>query len=112
MSYLQENGFEVTVVYEADTASFKAEHQIPESMWSCHTAIFEDSGYFVEGHMPVVAIDQLFEDSPDIDGIALPGMPSGTPGMGGQPQGSLEIFAINDGQAYLRATIDATPTAE
>ncbi len=105
MSYLQDVGFEVTVVHEDDTASFKAEHQIPQAMWSCHTAVFEDSGYFVEGHLPVVAIDQLFEDSPDIDGIALPGMPSGSPGMGGQPQGSLEIFAIKDGQTSLYATL-------
>lgn len=112
MSYLQALGFEVTTVYEADTASFKAEHQIPETVWSCHTAIFEDSGYFVEGHLPIVAIDQLFEDSPDIDGIALPGMPPGTPGMPGRTEGPLEVFAIKDGQASLYATLDAAPAAE
>ena len=112
MSYLRELGFEVTTVIPDDMAAFKAEYLIPQAMWSCHTAILEDSGYVVEGHMPIVAIDQLLADSPDIDGIALPGMPPGTPGMGGQPQGSLEIFAIKDGQAYVRATLDATPTAE
>ncbi len=48
------------------------------SMQSCHTAIVED--YFVEGHIPATAIQRLLEEQPAINGIALPGMPAGSPG--------------------------------
>lgn len=112
MSYLQGLGFEVTVVHVDSMPAFKTEHSIPETMWSCHTAIFEDSGYIVEGHMPVITIDRLLEERPDIDGIALPGMPAGTPGMGGRMEGLLEIFAIKDGRARLHATLGTDPAAE
>ena len=109
MSYLQGLGFEVTTVHEDDMVAFRAERLIPPSMFSCHTVILEDSGYFVEGHMPVVAIDRLLEDRPDIDGIALPGMPAGSPGMPGRLGESLEAFAIKDGRASLHATLGTAP---
>ena len=109
MSYLQGLGFEVTVVHVESMPDFKAERRIPASMFSCHTVILEDSGYFVEGHMPVAAIDQLLEERPDIDGIALPGMPAGSPGMGGRVEGSLEVFAIKDGGTNLYVTLGTAP---
>ena len=112
MSYLRGLGFEVTVVHMDSMAAFRTEHSIPQAMWSCHTVILEDSGYIVEGHVPVIAIDQLLEDRPDIDGIALPGMPAGTPGMPGRVAGPLEVFAIKDGKAQLHATLGAEPATE
>ena len=51
-------------------------------MQSCHTTIM--GKYFIEGHVPLQAVNKLLKEQPDIDGIALPGMPIGTPGMPGE----------------------------
>lgn len=79
--YLQAHGAEVQVEDDPDRAAFRAENRIPESVASCHTAVVD--GYVIEGHVPVGAIVQLLEDRPDAVGLALPGMPSDSPGMGG-----------------------------
>ncbi|WP_108650107.1 DUF411 domain-containing protein [Dongshaea marina] len=82
---MKENGFKVT---EHDL-SYKALNQmlsqmkVPRKLSSCHTAIVD--GYIVEGHVPVQFIKKLLRDKPDIAGIAVPGMPAGSPGMGGAP---------------------------
>ena len=82
-------------MYLEDMTSIKQQYHIPEDMLSCHTAVIED--YFVEGHVPVEAIEDMLGEKPDIDGIALPGMPPGSPGMPGEKTGVLEIYAILDG---------------
>ena len=79
--YLREHGAEVAVVDDPDRAAFRAERGIPEEAASCHTA--EVDGYLVEGHVPVQAIQRLLADRPDAVGLALPGMPADSPGMGG-----------------------------
>lgn len=79
--YLQEHGAEVEMTDDANRASFRADRGIPDSAGSCHTAIVE--GYVVEGHVPVGAIQRLLEVRPDAVGLALPGMPADSPGMGG-----------------------------
>lgn len=56
---------------------------MPEGAASCHTALVE--GYVVEGHVPASAIVRLLEQSPTAVGLALPGMPADSPGMGGDP---------------------------
>jgi hypothetical protein len=56
------------------------------------------SGYFVEGHVPLAAVDRLLTERPSIDGIGLPGMPVGSPGMGGVQEGPLEVVAVSRGQ--------------
>lgn len=83
--------------YTEDMVSIRKKYQIPENLASCHTAFIED--YFVEGHVPIAAIEKLFEEKPDIDGIALPGMPSGSPGMTGQQTEAFKIYALRDGTA-------------
>lgn len=90
------------VVEQEDLTAFKDEHGIPENMRSCHTTII--GKYFVEGHVPREAIEKLVAEQPDIDGIALPGMPSGAPGMGGTKKGDFVIYAIKDGASseYVR----------
>lgn len=59
--------------------SVKSRYQVPRKLQSCHTAIV--NGYVVEGHVPVDAIRSLVSERPDIAGIAVPGMPIGSPGM-------------------------------
>ena len=74
----------------------KDELGIPQSMRSCHTTIIGD--YFAEGHIPIEAINKLLSEKPDIKGIALPGMPAGSPGMPGGKTGDFVVYAIhNDG---------------
>lgn len=79
-----------------DVAEIKDDLGIPPDMQSCHTLIVED--YFVEGHVPLEAIRKLLEEQPPIDGIALPGMPSGSPGMGGMKAEPFTIYSIVEGR--------------
>lgn len=57
---------------------------MPKAAQACHTAVVE--GYVVEGHVPVDAIRRMLKDRPSIVGIAVPGMPTGSPGMEGPKQ--------------------------
>jgi hypothetical protein len=90
--YLNKNGFEVETKNE-NMIHIRKKYQVPNAMESCHTTIIGD--YFIEGHVPVEAINKLLEEKPDIRGISLPGMPSGSPGMPGQKSGSFIIYAIS-----------------
>ncbi len=81
---------------DAQLAQMKEQLGIPRSVQSCHTV--QIGKYFVEGHVPREAIEKLLREQPDIDGIALPGMPSGSPGMPGPKTGTWVIYAVKDGQ--------------
>lgn len=102
--YLRSKGFDVTVVNLADTNSIKQQYGIPGNMGSCHTTFID--GYFVEGHIPKEAIDKLLTEKPNIDGIALPDMPSGSPGMPGPQIQPFGIYSIKDGQVSEFMVID------
>jgi hypothetical protein len=95
-AYLEQNGHSVEKNNTNDMVAIKAQYGIPLEMQSCHTAIF--GKYFVEGHVPIEAINKLILEQPDIDGIALPGMPSGSPGMPGAKKEKWEIYSIKDGK--------------
>lgn len=62
-----------------DLAPIKAQYEIPVSLQSCHTAIVD--GYVIEGHVPAAEIERLLAESPEVIGIAVAGMPVGSPGM-------------------------------
>lgn len=68
---------------------------IPRELASCHTMEIED--YIIEGHVPNEAIEKLLEEEPDIDGIALPDMPQGSPGMPGRKVEDFTIYQFDDG---------------
>jgi len=95
-SYMRQQGFEVDVISMQNLDQIKSQFKIPENLESCHTAIIGD--YVVEGHIPIEVIDKLLEEQPDIDGIALPRMPSGTPGMPGPKRGEWTIYSLTDGK--------------
>jgi hypothetical protein len=76
---MEENGFRVQVEDVNDLTAVKRNQQIPSQLQSCHTAIVD--GYVIEGHVPVAEINRLLEERPDIAGLAVPGMPIGSPGM-------------------------------
>jgi hypothetical protein len=81
----------------------KKKYNIPLEMQSCHTSIL--GKYFIEGHVPLEAINKLLKEQPDIDGIALPGMPIGTPGMPGEKEEPFIIYQLVDGKSSVFMTI-------
>ncbi|MDH3439091.1 MAG: hypothetical protein OEN48_19205 [Betaproteobacteria bacterium] len=101
--YMQEHGYVVESHALADLSPVKRKYRIPKALETCHTAVVD--GYFVEGHVPVEIIDQLLAQRPDIDGIALPRMPSGSPGMPGKKRGTWIIYAIKDGKHSVFAKV-------
>jgi len=97
VAYFRAHGYTVRSISTDDMAAVKAEHGVPQEAWSCHTAVV--SGYAVEGHVPVAAIESLLAERPSIEGIALPGMPPGSPGMPGVKEAPFEVLALADGAA-------------
>jgi hypothetical protein len=77
----------------------KARFGIEPAMQSCHT--MEIGGYAVEGHVPLEAIERLLSERPELQGIALPGMPTGSPGMSGPKTEPFEIYGITGAGAEL-----------
>ena len=78
---MEENGFATRVENVNNLAPIKQSHQIPAQLQSCHTAIVD--GYIIEGHVPVEDVERRLAERPDITGLAVPGMPPGSPGMDG-----------------------------
>ncbi|MEJ2751548.1 MAG: DUF411 domain-containing protein [Chloroflexota bacterium] len=76
---MKENGYTVKVEDVNDLNAVKRNQQIPPQLQSCHTAIVD--GYIIEGHVPVAEIERLLDERPAIAGLAVPGMPIGSPGM-------------------------------
>jgi len=96
-AYLRRHGYTVNSIPTDDLAMVKNDRRVPREAWSCHTATI--GAYVVEGHVPIEAIEDLLARRPAIDGIALPGMPPGSPGMPGTKEAPFEILALHDGDA-------------
>ncbi len=79
LDHLEEAGFQVTDQVTENIQTVKGEHNVPRDLSACHTAVIGD--YVVEGHIPASDIKRLLVEQPDVDGIAVPGMPIGSPGM-------------------------------
>jgi len=91
IDYLRANGFEVKVEDMDDLSEIKAASGVPRQLQTCHTAVVE--GYVVEGHVPADALRSLLHDRPKVAGIAVPGMPVGSPGMDGSPAQHYDVIA-------------------
>ncbi|MEK7481448.1 MAG: DUF411 domain-containing protein [Patescibacteria group bacterium] len=91
-SYLRRAGLNVTVKETLDMNAIKEQYKIPAGLSSCHTTVLGE--YVIEGHIPVEAIAKLVKERPALSGIALPGMPVGSPGMPGPKTGSWDIFGL------------------
>jgi len=94
VALLRENNYSVTEVSVEDVSVYKTKYNVPAEVSGCHTAIIGD--YVIEGHVPVADIKRLLEEKPDIIGLAVPGMPLGSPGMemGGKSH-AFDVLAIN-----------------
>jgi hypothetical protein len=79
VEHLKAAGYPVEVEEAADINAIKRARGIPVRTWSCHTA--EVDGYLVEGHVPAATIDRVLAERPTVAGVAVPGMPMGSPGM-------------------------------
>ena len=84
VDHLKQAGFAVTVVTATNLKPLKAQLGVPDDLTSCHTA--QIGAYVIEGHVPASAIQRLLQELPQGTGLAVPGMPAGSPGMGGEPE--------------------------
>lgn len=94
IDHLRANGFSATAIDTTTLDSVKARLGVPDELASCHTAEIE--GYIIEGHVPARAITKLLAERPKVHGLAVPGMPAGSPGMGGEPE-AYDVIAFGDG---------------
>jgi hypothetical protein len=103
VGYMEDHGYAVNAHDVLDIARRKREYGVPASVESCHTA--RVGGYTVEGHIPAKVVDKLLAERPAIDGIALPGMPEGSPGMPGEKREPWTVYAIKDGTYSVYVTL-------
>jgi hypothetical protein len=97
--HLKDAGFTVTREVTTQLESVAERQRVPAKIRSCHTAVV--GKYLVEGHVPADVVKQMLKESPDIAGIAVPGMPIGSPGMEGPNPRSYSILAFKaDGSTY------------
>ncbi|MCC7273570.1 MAG: DUF411 domain-containing protein [Alphaproteobacteria bacterium] len=92
VAHLRRAGWQVTVRERRDLDAVKARLGVPAALASCHTA--EIAGYAVEGHVPAHALDRLMAERPPLAGLAVPGMPAGSPGMEGGPPEPYDVVAF------------------
>lgn len=79
VDHLRANGFKVTVTEVSSVAEYRTKLGVPDNLASCHTGVV--NGYAVEGHVPAREIKKMLEEKPKAVGLAVPGMPVGSPGM-------------------------------
>ena len=113
VDHMRENGFDVRtvdLVAYNDLAAKKREQGVPNDLGSCHTATVGD--YVVEGHVPAETVQRLLEERPDVHGVAVPGMPTGSPGMPGPNPQPYEVIAFDTtGERQVFERIDPTQPA-
>jgi hypothetical protein len=93
VEHLRRNGFSPTATNMDDMAAVKDKHNVPKQARSCHTALID--GYVIEGHVPAADIQRLLKERPKIVGLAVPGMPIGSPGMEGANPKPYDVLAFD-----------------
>lgn len=94
VDHVRAAGFRVTTHDLPSLTQVKAEHGVPNELASCHTSVVE--GYTVEGHVPADVIRRLLAERPEVVGIAVPGMPMGSPGMEGPYKQPYEVYSFDE----------------
>lgn len=92
---MRENGYPVEVNGDQNRKAVRDQFNVPLQIQSCHTAIVD--GYIIEGHVPVVEIERLLDERPEIVGLAVIGMPAASPGMddGSLTEGSFDVISFD-----------------
>ncbi len=93
LRHLEKAGFQVRVTNLQDLAPVKRRFRVPPELSSCHTAVVD--GYVVEGHVPADDILRLLKEQPKIEGILVPGMPAGSPGMEAPNGERYDVLAVD-----------------
>lgn len=103
-AYLRENGFDVEIKVSEDLTPLRRAEGVPEALEGCHTILV--GGFVVEGHVSAESIKRLIKERPEgIEGIAMPGMPTGVPGMPGEKPGPIQVYAFGaDGETSVFVT--------
>lgn len=101
IEYLRRSGFVVTVTDTPEQPQISARMGVPEDLRGCHSATID--GYVVEGHVPAEDIRRLLAERPAATGIAVPGMPMGSPGMeqGGMKDAYVTVLFGDKGQSLF-----------
>lgn len=92
VTHLEQSGFTVAAHNRSDMPQIKRTYGVPQQAQSCHTA--KVGGYVIEGHVPADVIARLLREKPDIKGLAVPGMPMGSPGMEGPRKDPYDVVAL------------------
>lgn len=94
VDHIKAAGFPVKVHLVDDTAAVRKRHGLPARFGSCHTALV--GGYVVEGHVPAAEVKRLLSQKPAAIGLAVPGMPAGSPGMeAGDRKDPYDVFLVD-----------------
>jgi hypothetical protein len=106
VQHLERSGFTAKVIETRNLDPIKARLGVPDDLAACHTA--EIDGYVIEGHVPAGAIKRLLTEKPAARGLAVPGMPVGSPGMeGGEPElYDVILFGPRLKRTYMRFRAD------
>lgn len=91
--HLRKNGFAVSVRAVPDLTPVRVKYGIPNIFGTCHTALVE--GYAIEGHVPAADIQRLLRSKLKVAGLAVPGMPAGSPGMEGPRSDPYEVLTFD-----------------
>lgn len=103
VEHLQKNGFTVSAQNVPDLTPTKRRFGVPRALESCHTGLV--AGYVVEGHVPADLVHRLLREKPDALGLAVPGMPIGSPGMeGGTPEKYDVLLFDRNGRSRIFAS--------
>lgn len=94
-------GYQLEVTEVEDLAPVRRQAGIPDDVQGCHSAAI--AGYAIEGHVPPEAIAKLIEERPEIRGIAVPGMPQGSIGMGNDPRARYNVYTFGPGTTEASA---------
>jgi hypothetical protein len=93
VEHLRSAGFPVVAHDVENLDEIKAQQGVPLALRSCHTALVD--GYLVEGHVPAPVIERLLRERPRVTGLAVPGMPVGSPGMEGEHPERYAVLAFD-----------------
>jgi len=102
VQHLQQAGFTVKTIETFDLKPVKTRLGVPNDLAACHTA--QIGGYVIEGHVPAVALKRFLNDKPSAIGLAVPGMPVGSPGMEGGTTEPYDVVMFGPGgrRTYMR----------
>jgi hypothetical protein len=99
IAHLETHGFRTKTIETKALNRLKAKLGVPFELTACHTA--QVGGYLIEGHVPAAAIERLLRERPKARGLAVPGMPSGSPGMTGDyEEYQVILFGENEQRVY------------